>query len=105
MDQTAWEIIAGAGGAVITALGGLLMLRPKTASVYSDSAVALSNAYGTLIDKLNEDVKRLDSELAALRTERTALQAQLAAALNENVQLKARVRVLEEQVADLAARR
>lgn len=90
---------------MLSGVAGLVLVKPKRASIYSDSAVALSKAYGLQIDGLLRDIGRIDAEMTSMRTERAALLLELAASRDENTQLRRRVLLLEERLAALAARR
>lgn len=76
-------IIALVIGGLATAANGILMLRPRKADVYSNSAVALSEAYAKLIDRHEKDLARQQEEISQMRREfadyRTSKEAEVAA--------------------------
>lgn len=86
-------------------LGSLFTSRGTNAKAYSDSAVALSNAYAVMIDRHERDINRLDARLEQYQTERSALVMELAAARDENKMLRQEIGELRSEVAELRAQR
>ena len=91
------------GGVIGTAFTALLSSRSTNAKNFSDSAVALSNAYAVMIDRHEKDIGRLDMRLQNAETERAALLLELASARDENRELRKQIDMLRVEIVELRA--
>lgn len=91
-------LIAAGLAAISGFVGKVLGQRSNDAKNYSDSAIALSSAYGMLLDRHNDDLKRLDKNISDMRIERAALLLELATSRDENQMLRSEVQSLRDEV-------
>jgi len=87
--------------ALITAIGSLILAWESRRKIKAETAAAITNAAGDLVEHFNKRLHELSEEVKCLREENNALREQVDGLKAENKQLRNGLQVLSDQLSRL----